>query len=272
MAIKNVYLKKKIGSAIFDIYPHTDAAITAYTKGSGQDVTQTTVAAELAALATGLAGVITEQTVDNKISTATTNLYNQIMGFTDAEGGHTINEAYDTLKEVADYLSGDGGAAATLAALSATVGDANGGLVKKVADLETTVGNSTSGLVKDTADLKTTVGDSTSGLVKDVADNASAIGTLETTVGDTNGGLVKDVADNASAIDTLETTVGDSTSGLVKDVAGLKTTVGDNTAGLVKDVADLKTTTGTQGGVYVVANEPAVADADENSLYIVVDE
>ena len=254
MAIKNVYLKKKIGSAIFDIYPHTDAAITAYTKGSGQDVTQTTVAAELAALATGLAGVITEQTVDNKISTATTNLYNQIMGFTDAEGGHTINEAYDTLKEVADYLSGDGGAAATLAALASTVGDANGGLVK------------------DTADLKTTVGDSTSGLVKDVADNASAIGALETTVGDTNGGLVKDVADNASAIDTLETTVGDSTSGLVKDVADLKTTVGDNTAGLVKDVADLKTTTGTQGGVYVVANEPAAADADENSLYIVVDE
>jgi hypothetical protein len=211
MAIKNVYLKKKIGSAIFDIYPHTDAAITAYTKGSGQDATQTTVAAELAALATGLAGVITEQTVDNKISTATTNLYNQIMGFTDAEGGHTISEAYDTLKEVADYLSGEGGAAATLAALASTVGDAN-------------------------------------------------------------GGLVKDVADNASAIGTLETTVGDSTSGLVKDVAGLKTTVGDNTAGLVKDVADLKTTTGTQGGVYVVANEPAAADADENSLYIVVDE
>ena len=247
MAIKNVYLKKKIGSAIFDIYPHTDAAITAYTKGSGQDVTQTTVAAELATLATGLASVITEQTVDTKISTATANLYNQIMGFTDAEGGHTINEAYDTLKEVADYLSGDGGAAATLAALASTVGDANGGLVKDVADLETTVGDSTAGLVKDVADL-------------------------ETTVGDANGGLVKDVADNASAIGTLETTVGDSTSGLVKDVAALKTTVGDNTAGLVKKVADLETTTGTQGGVYVVATEPAVADANENSLYIVVDE
>ena len=64
--------------------------------------------------------------------------------------------AYDTLKEISDWISGHTTDAATMNS------DIN--------NLKTTVGNAESGLVKDTADLKTAVGDSTKGLTKDVAD------------------------------------------------------------------------------------------------------
>lgn len=64
--------------------------------------------------------------------------------------------AYDTLKEISDWISGHTTDAATMNS------DIN--------NLKTTVGNAESGLVKDTADLKTAVGDATKGLTKDVAD------------------------------------------------------------------------------------------------------
>lgn len=64
--------------------------------------------------------------------------------------------AYDTLKEISDWISGHTTDAATMNS------DIN--------NLKTTVGDADSGLVKDTADLKTAVGDATKGLTKDVAD------------------------------------------------------------------------------------------------------
>lgn len=64
--------------------------------------------------------------------------------------------AYDTLKEISDWISGHTTDAATMNS------DINA--------LKTTVGGADSGLVKDTADLKTAVGDATKGLTKDVAD------------------------------------------------------------------------------------------------------
>lgn len=264
--IKNIYLKKKIDGAIVTIYPHSDAGIISYTKGSGQDAVSTTVAEELASLASSLAGVSSEQEIKSWIATAKSEIL----------GSGEINQAYDTLKEVADYLSGDNsgaGAAASLAQLLDEVEDENDGLLARMTAAETAISG-----------INTTIGaDDTSGLrlrIKNAEDDIDAnetsisgingrITTLETTVGDANSGLVKGVADNASDITALETTVGDSTSGLVKDVADIQTDIGDdNTAASVKGrITALESYT----QVIMTSTNPTALTADDNTLYIVYD-
>jgi hypothetical protein len=145
--IKKVYLKKKIEGVVYDIYARSSADMI--------DYNNTTVSATLSQFATDLSNVITSSTVDTKIKTATDELYNKIMGLTSTDT--TINEAYDTLKEVATYIEQHANATSGYATLLSTVGDSSSGLVKDVADLKTTVGDSNSGLVKAVAELQTTV-------------------------------------------------------------------------------------------------------------------
>lgn len=88
--------------------------------------------------------------------------------------------AYDTLKEISDWISGHTTDAAAMNsdinALKTTVGDAESGLVKDTADLKTAVGDSTKGLTKDVADLKTGKQDKlTAGTGIDIADNTVKI-------------------------------------------------------------------------------------------------
>ena len=149
MSVKNVYLKKKIEGTIYDIYPHTDAGIVTFTRAAigneGEGDITTTVDAELAALRTLVAD--TEA---------------RILGLTDEHANDTIIATYDTIREIASYLSTNGDAIATINSLNNTVGDASSGLVKGVADnasdisaLETTVGDASAGLVKRVTDLET---------------------------------------------------------------------------------------------------------------------
>lgn len=132
--IKKIILKKKIDGVIADLYPKTSADYVV----NGE----TTVSAQLAEFATALESISTSAQVDAKIQTATTNLYNQIMGITEQDST-TVTEAYDTLKEVAAYINSHGsvveGFTSDISALKTAVGTAEAGLVKKVADLESTV-------------------------------------------------------------------------------------------------------------------------------------
>lgn len=168
MSVKNVYLKKKIEGTIYDIYPHTDAGIVTFTRAAigneGEGDITTTVDAELAALRTLVAD--TEA---------------RILGLTDEHANDTIIATYDTIREIASYLSTNGDAIATINSLNNTVGDASSGLVKRVTDLETIVGSDSKGLLRD------------------VANNASRISTLEATVGTASFGLVKRVTDLETA-------------------------------------------------------------------------
>ena len=168
MSVKNVYLKKKIEGTIYDIYPHTDAGIVTFTRAAigneGEGDITTTVDAELAALRTLVAD--TEA---------------RILGLTDEHANDTIIDTYDTIREIASYLSTNGDAIATINSLNNTVGDASSGLVKRVTDLETIVGSDSKGLVKD------------------VDNNTSRISTLEATVGGASAGLVKRVTDLETA-------------------------------------------------------------------------
>lgn len=181
MAIKKVLIQKKIEGVIYDIYQKTSADIVTY------DDT-TTVAAKIAELVTGLDDITKDNgTIDTKIKAESEALYNKIMGFTD--GDKTISEAYDTLKEVAQYLEDHGsviqGFTTDIAGIKATIGTATAGETPAtglIARIET--------LESDVATLKATVGDSSSGLVKDVADNTAAIAGLKSsavTKSDNNG-------------------------------------------------------------------------------------
>lgn len=181
MAIKKVLIQKKIEGVIYDIYQKTSADIVTYDDS-------TTVAEKIAELVTGLDDITKDNgTIDAKVKAESEALYNKIMGFTDSD--KTINETYDTLKEVATYLADHGsvvqGFTTDIAGLKATIGTATEGdtpATGLIARIET--------LESDVSALKTTVGDSSSGLVKDVADNAAAIAGIkasEVSASDQNG-------------------------------------------------------------------------------------
>ena len=97
--IKKVYLQKIINSVLSTVYPMSSADAILYKS--------TTVSAELESLANDLSSVITSETVDAKIKAESDKLYNKIMGITD-EDNTSVSEAYDTLKEVAAYLTNNG--------------------------------------------------------------------------------------------------------------------------------------------------------------------
>lgn len=156
MAIKKVLLKKKIEGVIYDLYVKSSADIVAFSDSQSVAEKITDMVGILDGLTTG------DNSVDKKIAAAKTEVINQIMGATDAE---QISQAFDTIKEIADYL------------------DAHGSVVQ--------------GFTNDIAALKTAIGDASDGLVKDVAANKAAIG-------DAKSGLTKGVADNAAAIKALQ--------------------------------------------------------------------
>lgn len=90
---------------------------------------QIALSEKLASLIATVATKADSNNVTADIKTATDNLYNKIMGIT-AEDGAPVAEAYDTLKEVANYLTEHG---------SVVQGFTNdiSGLKKSVEDLKT---------------------------------------------------------------------------------------------------------------------------------------
>ena len=94
MAIKNALLRKKIDDIMYDLQIQSTGDIVELSDG-------TTLNAKIAQIVSAFANVVTEQTIDNKISTSTETLYEKVTGF----GPDTdINEAFDTIKEIADWL------------------------------------------------------------------------------------------------------------------------------------------------------------------------
>ncbi len=189
MAIKKVLLQKKLSGTIYDIFPKTSADLVTYETG--------TVAETLAKFAEDIAKRITPAEVDTKVANESKALYNKIMGITGAEGD-TVQAAYDTLKEVANWISDHqdiaNGFVTDINALKEAVGDESSGLIKGLADV-------VAAQQQDNTDIETL---------------NTAIDNLKTVVGDSGKGLVKAVADNTASINTLKQTVGDSTSCLVK--------------------------------------------------------
>lgn len=194
MSIKKVLLQKKVQETVVDIFPKTSADVVVYG--------DSTVADALAGFATDMKEYYKKTEADAATKKACDDLYNKILGKTDADT--TINEAYDTLKEVADWIGQHGDVAA--------------GFTTDIAALKKAVGDENSGLIKGLAEAKAAI----AGNDTDISNLQTAVKALQDAVGDATKGLTKTVADQGKKITALETTVGNDTSGLVKDVADLK--------------------------------------------------
>jgi hypothetical protein len=272
MAIKKVLLAKKINDVVYQIYPKTSADNVLYG--------ETTVAAALAGFTTDLKSYYTKTEADSATKTACDELYNKIMGIT--EGDATINEAYDTLKEVAAWIGEHGDVAAgfttDIATLKKVVGDDNSGLVKALADANSAISTNTgdiSTLKQSVEDLQTAVGNAESGLTKTVADHTTAISELKTTVGDSSKGLVKDVADlKAAGATKVEAS---TTNGNIK-INDTETTVythpTTHAASMITEddthkfvTADEKSIIASAAAVKVVSSESSVEN--DRDLYMV---
>ena len=103
---KTVVIQKEIEGVVYDLMFKTTAANVTLEDG-------TTADAKLAELSSHISEIITENVIDSKIETSANTLYNKIMGISGSDV--TINEAYDTIKEIADWLANtDNETAATI--------------------------------------------------------------------------------------------------------------------------------------------------------------
>lgn len=123
--LKQVIFQEEIGGVLTDLMARTHVDNVIYEEGGKQIA----LSEKLASLIATVAAKADSAAVTADIKTATDNLYNKIMGIT-AEDGAPVAEAYDTLKEVANYLTEHG---------SVVQGFTNdiSGLKKSVEDLKT---------------------------------------------------------------------------------------------------------------------------------------
>ena len=123
--LKQVIFQEEIDGVLTDLMARTHVDNVIYEEGGKQIA----LSEKLASLIATVATKADSNNVTADIKTATDNLYNKIMGIT-AEDGAPVAEAYDTLKEVANYLSEHG---------SVVQGFTNdiSGLKKSVEDLKT---------------------------------------------------------------------------------------------------------------------------------------
>lgn len=149
--IKSAIIQKNIEGTLYDIMVRTNAENVDVGEGKS-------LKAKITEMSQSIAAVITSDTVDSKIRTATTDLYNRIMGITEQDGT-AVNEAFDTLKEVAAWLANDSNKTAAdivtdIKAVSDKVGEwntaTNGTVAAKVASLATSVEANTTQVAANT--------------------------------------------------------------------------------------------------------------------------
>lgn len=123
--LKQVIFQEEIDGVLTDLMARTHVDNVIYEEGGKQIA----LSEKPASLIATVAAKADSAAVTADIKTATDNLYNKIMGIT-AEDGTPVAEAYDTLKEVANYLTEHG---------SVVQGFTNdiSGLKKSVEDLKT---------------------------------------------------------------------------------------------------------------------------------------
>lgn len=127
--MKKVIFQQEINGVLFDLLAlsHVDNVIFENTDG-----TKVALSEKLAEIIAAVALKADSADVTADIQAANDALYKKIMGL--ANDDTTVNEAYDTLKEVADYLTAHG--------------DVVQGFTADIADLKTTVQTLQTGMTK----------------------------------------------------------------------------------------------------------------------------
>lgn len=101
--MKMVIFQDEVNGVLTDLMARSHVDNVIYEEGGQQKALSTKLAEVIAAIALKA----NSADVTAEIKAADDALYNKIMGIT-AEDGTTVNEAYDTLKEVANYLTAHG--------------------------------------------------------------------------------------------------------------------------------------------------------------------
>lgn len=128
--MKKAVFQQEINGVLFDLLALTHVDNVIYEQADG---TKIALSEKLAEIVAAVALKADTATVTADIKAANDALYNKIMGIT-AEDGATVDEAYDTLKEVAAYLKDHG--------------DVVQGFTTDIAGLKTAVENLQNGLTK----------------------------------------------------------------------------------------------------------------------------
>lgn len=127
--LKQVIFQEEIDGVLTDLMARTHVDNVIYEEGGKQIA----LSEKLASLIATVAAKADSAAVTADIKTATDNLYNKIMGIT-AEDGAPVAEAYDTLKEVANYLTEHGsvvqGFTNDISGLKKSVEDLKNGMTK----------------------------------------------------------------------------------------------------------------------------------------------
>jgi chromosome segregation ATPase len=170
--IKKTLLKKKVAGTVYGLYPETSADIVKYGDSS-------TVADELAKLIAKMGNG--DGSVSQEIADAVEKAKKELLGID--ETNTQINEAYDTLREIAEWITSDESGAAKIAADVAAVtktvngdGESDTGLVGAVSDLKAELDTEGTGVKarltaaeEDIDALQATVDTKTTGLTDKVA-------------------------------------------------------------------------------------------------------
>lgn len=161
MSMKAALMKIKVGGALEDFL--AVASYDTVLKYNAEGVAEKTLATEIATILSDIAARPTSTNVTAEIKEATDELYNKILGLTDSET--TINEAYDTLKEVADYLTEHGdvvaGITSDIAALKTALGSVDAetgegtGVLKEIYDVKARVSTNESAIAALTSRVTT---------------------------------------------------------------------------------------------------------------------
>ena len=253
-----------------DTTPASGSVVT-YVNEKIEDVNKaaSTLAGKVTANETSIAtlngNADTKGSVANTVATEITKLING------------APEAFDTLKEIADWIGSGDVASTTAANMLADINMLKGeetvkGSVKKAlrdakeyTDLEKTRAIAAEELLAGRLDVIEGTGD---GSIKKALEEAKAhtdgkIGTIPGQEGQTSTTVVayvdaKVLAEQTRALgaesdldrrlDAIETSLGDTSQSINTRVTNLETTVGDSTKGLVKDVADNKTAINNANG------------------------
>ena len=204
---------------------------TLQTTVSGHTTSIANNASDIATLQTTVSGHTTSIATNTTQIASNTDAINTLNGDETTEGSVAYQiaqiiadapEAFDTLKEIADWIAEHPEDTAAM----------NAQIQQNTADIADNA--------SDIASLQTTV----SGHTTSIATNASDIATLQTTV----GGHTTSIANNASDIATLQTTVSGHTTSIAtntSDISDLQTTVSGHTTSIAtntSDIASLQTT------------------------------
>ena len=157
--IKKIALQKILSGTMYQIMPQTVADIVKYTKSVNNVDTETTVSAELAALAAAIAALDTPEQVNAKVAALKTEIIGEL------GEGESLDAAFDTLKEVSEYL--------------AAHPDVVSGITARVTALESNLGVASAAAVGTPGDADYKAAVVATGLNADVEDHESRISALE---------------------------------------------------------------------------------------------